>query len=70
MNDIKEKKREELLRRYGNKAMNTAGGPGGPGGRRPGGFGGPGPRGGMGGKPKNMRAAIGWLLADMGRDKV
>jgi ATP-binding cassette subfamily B protein len=71
MNDIKEKKREELLRRYGNKAMNTAGGPGGPGGRRPGGFGGPGPRGGMGGgKPKNMRAAIGRLLAYMGRDKV
>jgi len=71
MNDIKEKKREELLRRYGNNAMNPAGGPGGPGGRRPGGFGGPGPRGGMGGgKPKNMRAAIGRLLAYMGRDKV
>jgi len=73
MSSISEKRKEELLRRYGNK-MNAAAGPGGmrmagPGGRRPGGPGGP--RAGMlGGKPKNISATINRLLAYIGEDKI
>jgi ATP-binding cassette subfamily B multidrug efflux pump len=76
MSHISEERKEVLLRRYGNKTINTTNGPGGmklpgPGGRRPGGFGGHGgPRGGMsGGKPKNTSATINRLLAYIGRDK-
>ena len=67
MSRISEKRKEELLRRYGNKSSNA-----GPGGRRPGGFGGP-PgrhRGLGGGKPKNVSVTINRLLAYIGRDKV
>lgn len=77
MSHIGEERKEVLLRRYGSKMTNTAGGPGGmrlsgPGGRRPGGPGGPGgSRGAMGGgKPKNTYAVISRLLAYIGRDKV
>ena len=77
MSHISEDRKEELLRRYGSKTINSTGGPGGnkmsgPGGIRPGGPGGPGgPRGGMGGgKPKNTYATISRLLAYIGRDKV
>lgn len=76
MSYIGEKRKEELLRRYGSKTENTSGGPGGikasgSRGMRPGGPGGPGGRGGMGGgKPKNTYAAINRLLAYIGRDKV
>jgi len=72
---ISEKRKEELLRRYGNK-MSAAGlggiGLAGPGGRRPGGPGGPrGPRVSMlGGKPKNTAATINRLLAYIGGDKI
>jgi len=78
MSEIREKRKEDILRRYGNKKMDSAGGPGGmkphggPGGRRAGGFGGPGGghRGGMAfGKPKNTQAAINRLLGYVGRDK-
>lgn len=67
---IGEERKEELLRRYGNKTMNSAKDPGGmkPNvavGRRPGG---PGSMG--GGKPKNTYAAISRLLVYIGRDKV
>jgi len=69
---ISEERKEILLRRYGNKALNTADGPGKnrPGG--PGGFRGPGrgPRGAIGGvKPKNAAATINRLLSYIGRDK-
>ncbi len=73
MRPVSEKRKEELLLRYGSKTASPAGGPGGmgpggPGGRGPGGPGGP--RGAMrGGKPKNMVAAINRLLAYIGRDK-
>lgn len=80
MSAMSEKRKEELLRRYGSKTENTFGGPGrikaiGSRGMRPGGFGGPGgprgPHGGMGGgKPKNAGATINRLLAYIGRDKV
>lgn len=76
MSGIGEKRKEELLRRYGSVSAKAAGGPGGakfgggPGGRRGGGFGG-GPRGAMfGGKPKNTGAAINRLFAYIGRDKI
>ncbi len=71
MKQISEERKEELLRRYGSKPMNPAGGPGGmrlgpgPGGPRGG------PRGGMGGgKPKNTLTTINRLLAYIGRDKI
>jgi len=74
MSRLSEKRKETLLRRYGN--INAAAGPGGmkpggPGGRRHGGFGGRGgPRSGIGGgKPKNATATINRLLAYIGRDK-
>lgn len=76
MSGISEERKEALLRRYGNKTVNTGAGPGGmrpvgPGGRRPGGFGGPGALRGMkGGKPKNVSATINRLLAYIGRDKM
>ncbi|MEN6315348.1 MAG: ABC transporter ATP-binding protein [Clostridiaceae bacterium] len=84
MSHISEERKEALLRKYGGKTTNIAGGsagrppfgPGGPGrgpgGRRPGGFGGPaGPHSGIGGgKPKNTFAVISRLLAYIGRDKV
>ncbi len=74
MSHIGEKRKEELLRKYGSNTKNKAGGPGGPGGRRPGGFGGHGgpggPRGAMGGgKPKNTSAVINRLFSYIGRDK-
>lgn len=70
MKHISEKRKEELLRRYGNKAGNTTGVIG-----RPGGPKGPGRPGGprsvmFGGKPKNAYATINRLLAYIGRDKV
>jgi len=71
MNRFSEKRKEELLRRYGSKAANgVLQGPGGPpiGPGRPGRPGGP--RGGFGGgKPKNVSATIRRLLAYLGRDK-
>jgi len=74
---ISEKRKEELLRRYGSKAENTFGGPGGikagvPRMMRPGGPGRPGGRYGimMGGKPKNASATVNRLLAYIGRDKI
>lgn len=80
MSKIGEKRKEELLRRYGSNTMNAAGGhggmrPGGPGGRRPGGFGGPGGpgrgHGAMGGgKPKNTGAVINRLFSYLDRDKI
>jgi ATP-binding cassette subfamily B multidrug efflux pump len=75
MEKIGEKRKEELLRKYGSKTVNIPGGPGGmrpggPGGKRPGGLGGPRGRHGamMGGKPKNTRAAVNRLLGYIGRD--
>ncbi|HHW31050.1 MAG TPA: ABC transporter ATP-binding protein [Clostridiaceae bacterium] len=77
MSHISEERKEALLRRYGNKTINNAAGPGGikmpgPGGRRPGGFGGPGIQRGSigGGKPKNTSATINRLLTYIGRDKI
>jgi ATP-binding cassette subfamily B multidrug efflux pump len=79
MGNISEKRKEELLRRYGSKSENAFGGfggnkPGGSKGARPGGLGGPrGPRGahlGMGGKPKNVGGTIKRILAYIGRDKI
>jgi len=77
MSHISEKRKEELLRRYGSKAENTFGGPGGikagvPRMMRPGGPGRPGGRYGimMGGKPKNASATVNRLLAYIGRDKI
>ncbi len=81
MSHISEKRKEELLRRYGSKPENAAGGPGGnkPGafkGMRPGGRPGPGPggprgpMGAMGGKPKNVSATVNRILAYIGRDKM
>lgn len=76
MSAINEKRKEELLRRYGKKTVNDPKDSGGiKAGAikvRPGGFGGPrGSHGGMGGgKPKNAGAAINRLLAYIGRDKV
>ncbi len=75
MRHISEKRKEELLRRYGSKTENAFGGPGGnkgsgPKGIRPGGMGGPrGSHGGMGGKPKNVGYTISRILAYIGRDK-
>lgn len=67
MSRISEERKEELLRRYGNK-KNAAGAGGmkmgGPG-RRPGGS-----HGGMGGKPKNTYATIKRLLSYVGRDRI
>jgi len=77
MSHISEKRKEELLRRYGNKTDNSFGGPGGvkasgPRGMRPGGPGGPrGRHGAMSGaKPKNAGAAIKRLFAYIGNDKL
>lgn len=76
MSAMSEKRKEELLRRYGRKTANNPGDSGGiKAGHikvRPGGFGGPrGPHGGMGGgKPKNAGVAINRLLAYIGRDMV
>lgn len=69
MSRISEERKETLLRRYGNKTINTDAGPVG---RRPGGFGRPGvPRAGMkSGKPKNISATINRLLAYIGRDRI
>ena len=76
MSTISEKRKEELLRRYGSKTVNN---PKDAAGLktsnirvRPSGFGGPrGPRAGMGGgKPKNIGTTINRLLAYIGRDKV
>ncbi|SHI66819.1 ABC transporter ATP-binding protein [Lutispora thermophila] len=72
MSYISEKRKEELLRRYGSKKESNAniigrpGLPKGPGSKGPGG-----PRGSIGGgKPKNAYATINRLLAYIGRDKV
>jgi len=79
MSHISEKRKEELLRRYGGNTENAFGGfgenkAGGSKRIRPGGIGGPGgprgPRGGIGGKPKNVSATINRILAYIGRDKV
>lgn len=69
MSNISEKRKEELLRKYGSNSSSMAGKGGfGPGGGRKGPGG---PRGGFGGgKPKNASAAIGRLLSYLGKDKL
>jgi len=76
MSTISDKRKEELLQRYGSKSASHSKEGGGLKTShirmRPGGFGGPrGPHGGMGGsKPKNMGVTMNRLLAYIGRDKV
>ena len=77
MSHISEKRKEELLNRYGGKTDSAIGGPGrtkavGPRMMRPGGPGRPGgPHAAMaGGKPKNASATVNRLLAYIGRDKI
>jgi len=67
MSHISEKRKEELLRRYGSKAEAAFGAHGR---KRPGGGPGPrGPRAMMGGKPKNFNATINRIFSYIGRDK-
>lgn len=73
MSNISEKRKEELLRKYGSNPAGMAGKPGRPGGFGPGGGrrGPGGPRGGFGGgKPKNASATIRRLLSYLGKDKI
>ena len=77
MSTLSEKRKEELLRRYGNQSEfkgPIGGKSSGSRGLRPGGLGGPrgarGHQGMMGGKPKNVNATINRILAYIGRDKV